>query len=155
MRPQDVPDDRQVISDDLYREIILDHYRTPRRRGAVGGANLEAEGVNPLCGDEVRLTGIVEGGVLRRIGLEGKGCAISQASGSMMAEAVEGKDLRAIRGFVKAIKGMLLDGEDPESFPEELKSLESVRRYPVRIKCALLAWNTLLQALERYDGGGP
>ena len=148
-----IPDDREVISDDLYREIILDHYRSPRHRGRLESANVRAEGKNPLCGDELSLALEVskDRGVIEGVGIEGKGCAISQASGSMMAEALPGRTVDEAAGFARAFKRVMLEGAEADSLPpelEDLKSLENVKQYPVRIKCAILAWNTLLEAIK-------
>lgn len=159
--PTNLPDDRQAIGDDLYREIILDHYRNPRHRGRIEGADLRVEGKNPLCGDEVTLTIALSkegaGARVDRVGIEGRGCAISQASGSMMAEALEGRTLEEAAGFARAFKAVMLEGRDAETLPPELaecRALENVKRYPVRIKCAILAWNALLQAIQEANRDG-
>jgi len=148
-----IPDDRDVISDDLYREIILDHYRSPRHRGRLDDATFRAEGKNPLCGDEISLDLRVSNqrGVIDGVGISGKGCAISQASGSMMAEALTGRTLEESAGYARAFKRVMLEGAEADLLPpelEDLKSLENVKQYPVRIKCAILAWNTLLEAIK-------
>jgi nitrogen fixation protein NifU and related proteins len=148
--------------EDLYREIILDHYRSPRNRGelAVPPA-VRAEGFNPLCGDEIVVYLDVEDGVVTDIKVGGQGCSISQSSASMMSQAVKGKTAAEARGIVRSFKGMMSihDGDaeeaaEPASDEEtirrlgDLAALQGVVKFPVRIKCATLAWNTLVQALD-------
>ena len=151
--------------EDLYREIILDHYRSPRNRGelAVPPAH-KAEGFNPLCGDEVVLFIEFDNGSVKEVKTAGQGCSISQASTSMMSSAIKGKDLDEIRRLIAAFKAMMsiheskLEGEAAagEDLEErladvrlgDLEALQGVVKFPVRIKCATLAWNTLQQALE-------
>ena len=144
--------------DDLYREIILDHYRSPRNRGEVTDATTRTEGFNPLCGDELVIYLVVRDGVLEDIKLTGHGCSISQASSSMMSSAVKGKRLEDVRHVIDRFKTMMTVHEDgaadaPAPEPDlrsdgELAALAGVVKFPVRIKCATLAWNTLAQALD-------
>ncbi|MGC8498307.1 MAG: Fe-S cluster assembly sulfur transfer protein SufU [Acidimicrobiales bacterium] len=144
--------------DDLYREIILDHYRSPRNRGELVEATSRTEGFNPLCGDELVLYLVVRDGVLEDIKLTGHGCSISQASSSMMSAAVKGKRIEDVRHVIERFKTMMTlheDGTASEPAPEpdlrsdgELAALAGVVKFPVRIKCATLAWNTLAQALN-------
>jgi nitrogen fixation NifU-like protein len=155
--------------EDLYREIILDHYRSPRNRGelAVPPAH-RTEGFNPLCGDEIIVYVDVDDpskgadAVITDVKIGGQGCSISQASASMMSAAVKGKTVGEIADLTKAFKAMMsihessLEGEDaapePDDVPEvslgDLEALRGVVRFPVRIKCATLSWNTLGQAIE-------
>ncbi|HWG73853.1 MAG TPA: SUF system NifU family Fe-S cluster assembly protein [Acidimicrobiales bacterium] len=151
--------------EDLYREIILDHYRSPRNRGdlPVPPAH-KAEGFNPLCGDEIVLYLDVADGRIADLRVNGQGCSISQSSASMMSAAVKGKTLPEARATVKAFKSMMsvhearLDTSDPGGEvavvdkPDvdlgELEALQGVVKFPVRIKCATLGWNTLVQALD-------
>jgi nitrogen fixation NifU-like protein len=144
--------------EDLYREIILDHYRTPRNRGelAVPPAR-HAEGHNPLCGDEITVYLDVadEDGVdvVSDVKIAGQGCSISQSSASMMSAAVKGKPVAEVRALVRKFKGMMsIDTGDDEADVEvslgDLEALQGVVKFPVRIKCATLAWNTLLEALD-------
>jgi len=152
--------------EDLYREIILDHYRSPRNRGelSVPPAH-KVEGFNPLCGDEVVLYLDVDPAteLVRDIKIEGQGCSISQASTSMMSAAVKGKQLDEVRRLIRAFKALMSihesklegdgDGGDLASELEgvrlgDLEALQGVVKFPVRIKCATLAWNTLQQALD-------
>ena len=149
--------------EDLYREIILDHYRSPRNRGELPAPPAtRVEGFNPLCGDEIVVYVDVHDGVVDDIRISGQGCSISQSSASMMSAAVKGKTLDEVRSLTKAFKGMMsihehsLEGEDVEAEVEpdpavklgDLEALRGVVKFPVRIKCATLSWNTLLQALE-------
>ncbi len=150
--------------EDLYREIILDHYRAPRNRGElpVPPAN-KFEGFNPLCGDEVVLYLDVDGGAVKDVKIAGQGCSISQASSSMMSSAVKGKPVEEIRRLIRAFKALMsiheskLEGEsDGSDLADELEgvrlgdleALQGVVKFPVRIKCATLAWNTLQQGLD-------
>jgi nitrogen fixation NifU-like protein len=148
--------------EDLYREIILDHYRNPRNRGELPvPPSTRVEGFNPLCGDEIVVYLDVEGDVVRDVRIGGQGCSISQSSASMMSSAVKGKTLDEVKALSRAFKGMMsiheqsLDGngsEDPAADLEDVKlgdleALRGVVKFPVRIKCATLSWNTLLEAL--------
>ncbi len=142
--------------DDLYREIILDHYRTPRNRGELPPPAAHAVGHNPLCGDEIDVYLQVEGGVVTDVKVGGQGCSISQSSASMMSQAVKGRPVADVRALVRRFKGMMSieeavpEGErlaDAEIKLGDLEALQGVVKFPVRIKCATLAWNTLLEAL--------
>lgn len=142
------------MSDDLYREIILDHYRRPRNTGEVADPDVKLQGQNPLCGDNVELSFKVAGGKIDDIKIKGNGCSISQSSASMMTEALKGKTLSESQALAKAFKKMMLENGAAEDLPEaleDLASLEGVQKYPVRVKCALLAWNTLLQGMTEYE----
>jgi len=145
--------------EDLYREVILDHYRSPRNRQALDRANAVADGNNPLCGDEVRIELLIEGGEVTAIGVTGHGCSISQASGSMMGDAVKGRTIEAIRMLTGRFKGMMsidsdndpgLDPDRPGAVLGDLESLQGVRKFPVRIKCANLPWTTLEEAINGF-----
>ena len=156
--------------EDLYREIILDHYRSPRNRGdlPVPPAH-KVEGFNPLCGDEVVLYIEVdpETDTVRDVKIAGQGCSISQASTSMMSAAIKGKPVDEVRRLIRAFKGLMsiheskLEGaEDGEGTSEvdgvrmgDLEALQGVVKFPVRIKCATLSWNTLAQALDEAEAG--
>lgn len=137
--------------DDLYKEIILDHYRHPRNQGTVDDPDAATRGRNPLCGDELELSLKLEDDRVVDVKTRGRGCSISQASASMMSERIKGKSLAEVQQLVGTFKGMML--EDRELTEEEydtlgdLEALEGVKHYPVRVKCALLAWNTLLEAI--------
>ena len=153
--------------EDLYREIILDHYRNPRNRGELPTPPAYAEtGFNPLCGDEITLYVQLEGDRLGDIKLTGQGCSISQSSASMMSTAVKGKTLAEARATIRKFKSMMsihehrLDGADDgdedstaaddgaEISLGDLEALQGVVKFPIRIKCATLSWNTLSQALD-------
>ena len=161
--------------EDLYREIILDHYRNPRNRGELETPPAtRTEGFNPLCGDEIVVyLDLDDAGVVADIRIGGTGCSISQSSASMMSAAVKGKTLDEVQALTRAFKGMMsiheqtLDGEDadgpvdedPEVKLGDLEALRGVVKFPVRIKCATLAWNTFTQGLdeagsERLDEAG-
>ena len=151
--------------EDHYREIILDHYRAPRNRGelAVPPAH-RVEGFNPLCGDEVVLYLDVDDGVITDVKIAGQGCSISQASTSMMSAAVTGKPVAEARTLTRAFKALMSiheqkiggDTDEVDAAADELagvrlgdlEALQGVVKFPVRIKCATLAWNTLQQGIE-------
>jgi nitrogen fixation protein NifU and related proteins len=154
--------------DDLYREIILDHYRSPRNRGElVSPPAHRVEGFNPLCGDEVVISLLVEDGKLSDLKIDGSGCSISQSSASLMSSAVKGKSLDEVRELIHTFKGMMSiheallgkDGEveEPEAIDlnelGELAALQGVVKFPVRIKCATLSWNALAQGLDEVAAG--
>lgn len=138
--------------EDLYREIILDHYRTPRNRGALETPPaVVAQGHNPLCGDEIQVYLLVEDGVVTDVKVGGQGCSISQSSASMMTQAVKGKpvaDAHRILDAFRRMMGLEVDGEPEDVNLGDLEALQGVVKFPVRIKCATLAWTTLAQAME-------
>ena len=152
--------------EDLYREIILDHYRNPRNRGELPVPPAHAEtGFNPLCGDEVTVYLTVEDDRIADLKLAGQGCSISQSSASMMSTAVKGKSLPEVRATIRTFKAMMsihehrldtdgdagVDAEDdagPEVSLGDLEALQGVVKFPVRIKCATLSWNALAQGLD-------
>ena len=133
--------------DDLYREIILDHYAHPRNRGRLDPADISVEGANPLCGDELSLHARVRDGVIEEVSFEGRGCSISQASASMMTEEMKGKTLAEVHTLVEQFKAMM-HGQTSTLEGTDLAALQGVRKFPVRVKCATLAWHTLEEALE-------
>jgi nitrogen fixation NifU-like protein len=135
--------------DDLYKEIILDHYRNPRHRGSLESPSATHEGLNPLCGDEVTVALLVDGDRISDVAYKGSGCSISQSSASMMTEAIEGKSLADVKRLSESFTAMMRGDEnvDPESLGD-LEALSGVRKFPVRVKCATLAWHTLEEALE-------
>ena len=144
--------------EDLYREIILDHYRTPRNRGELAPPAVRAEGHNPLCGDEITVYLQLDGDVVTDVKVGGQGCSISQSSASMMTQAIKGQPVAEVRALVRRFKGMMsiedaagesADGDAAAELPlGDLEALQGVVKFPVRIKCATLAWNTLLDALD-------
>ena len=134
--------------DDLYREIIIDHYRRPRHKGHLAVPSACHEGVNPICGDEVTVEVALDGAALGEIAYSGSGCSISQSSASMMTEAVAGKSVAEARRLIADFTAMMRgdEGIDPDALGD-LEALSGVRKFPVRIKCATLAWHTLAEAL--------
>jgi nitrogen fixation NifU-like protein len=146
--------------EDLYREIILDHYRSPRNRGELSVPPAHrVEGFNPLCGDEIVLfLDVADDGTINDLKIGGQGCSISQSSASMMSAAVKGHTVDEARQLTRAFKAMMsiheqeLEGDaaDPDEVTElgDLEALRGVVKFPVRIKCATLSWNTLLQGLD-------
>jgi nitrogen fixation NifU-like protein len=143
--------------EDLYREVILDHYRNPRNQGHLESPDAKAQGVNPLCGDEIALELEFEGDQVVAVAIEGQGCSISQSSASMMTEAIKGKSREEIDQLAAKFRGLmsLEGGEEPGLDPDrpgaalgDIEALQGVRQYPVRIKCASLAWNVLADAMS-------
>ena len=144
--------------EDLYREIILDHYRTPRNRGELPVPPAQhAEGHNPLCGDEItvflQVDGAGDDATVSDVKVSGQGCSISQSSASMMSQAVKGRSVPEVRALVHKFKGMMsIETEGGHDLPDvalgDLEALQGVVKFPVRIKCATLSWNTLTQALD-------
>ena len=146
--------------EDLYREIILDHYRNPRNRGELDSPPAtRAEGFNPLCGDEVIVYVRLADGVIDDIKFGGQGCSISQASSSMMSAIVKGRTTEELHQLNRAFKSMMSIEPDPDDPAPvngngtdiklgDLEALKGVVKFPVRIKCATLSWHTLIQAVE-------
>ena len=138
--------------EDLYREIILDHYKNPRNRGSLEPPAVRSEGHNPLCGDEIEVFLTVDNGIISDIKIGGQGCSISQSSASMMSAAVKGKPVAEARALIHRFKHMRSideDGEPDTSAPlGDLEALQGVVKFPVRIKCAVLSWNTLAEGLD-------
>jgi len=157
--------------EDLYREIILDHYRNPRNRGELESPPAQrVEGFNPLCGDEIVVYVDVADDRVADLKISGQGCSISQSSASMMSSAVKGKTVEEARRLIRAFKAMMSiheqrldsDGQPEEVVVEEpgvklgdLEALQGVVKFPVRIKCATLSWNTLAQGLDEAAAAGP
>ena len=135
---------------DLYQEVILDHNRRPRNFGPLPAANHRAEGNNPLCGDRVTVYVDVEGGRIRDVSFEGAGCAISTASASLMTEALKGRSVEEARRLFHGFHELVTKGDKGEDFGK-LAVFTGVREYPMRVKCATLAWHTLMAALDAKD----
>ncbi len=139
--------------DELYRELILDHYRSPRNHEPLESPDVVAEGYNPLCGDDIEIQLSFDGDEIEKIGFQGHGCSISQASASMLTMAVKGKSTAEARALIESFKRMMTD---PDSEPPEelgdLEALQGVARFPVRVKCATLAWHALEDGLDCRDG---
>ncbi len=134
---------------ELYQEVILDHNKRPRNKGRLDDATNEAEGHNPLCGDQVHITLHTSNGLIDQIAFDGQGCAISTASASLMTEAVKGKTLEEAEAIFREFQTMVTSPDSEELHEElgEMVALAGVRDYPVRIKCATLPWHTLHAAL--------
>jgi nitrogen fixation NifU-like protein len=137
--------------DDLYQEVIFDHHRAPRNFRVPEHATGHIEGHNPLCGDRLTIYVDVEGDVIREIGFQGAGCAISRASASLMTESVKGKSRAEVLALFERVHRMLV-GEPPTDGEREelgkLAALSGIAQFPVRVKCASLAWHTLRAALQ-------
>ncbi|MFH2204730.1 MAG: Fe-S cluster assembly sulfur transfer protein SufU [Elusimicrobiota bacterium] len=141
---------------DLYRDVLIDYFRDGTHKGELPDADIRAHGANPTCGDEIKITIVRRGDVIEGIRFAGHGCVISQASSAMMCEAVEGRTTAEARGFVAAFRAMMVENLPADRLPEalgELEALEGVRKFPIRVKCALLSWITLLQGLDDAIAG--
>ena len=140
--------------DDMYREIILDHYRSPRGKTPIDNADISSDGQNPSCGDEISVEVKMDQGMLKDVHVNCRGCAISVASGSMLAETVKGKSFDEVKRIADIVRKML-KGETLETDEDlgDIGSLKGVRQFPVRVKCALLAWVTLVEGLKNYENG--
>ena len=136
--------------DELYREVILDHFKNPTHNGTLPEAQVKVDGANPLCGDELTYHLRLEGGRLARIRFQGKGCAISQATASMLAGQLEGKTVEEARRIIDGMK-RLMQGQEPDASLDlgDLEALAGVRKFPVRVKCAALSWNVIEQGLRQ------
>ena len=141
---------------ELYQEVIMDHNRRPRNFQVLEGADMKAEGYNPLCGDQITLYMNVREGIIEDVGIQVSGCAISKASASMMTEGIKGKTVKEaeviFEKFRELIKGEDLDDEDLDLLGD-LEILSGVSRFPVRIKCAVLSWHTFKSALSGNTDG--
>ena len=138
--------------DDIYKEVILDHYKNPRNKRELPGAELQCHANNPLCGDEITVFAHVEDEAVAEITFQGAGCSISQSSASMMTEAVTSQSVDAAKALAERFRGMMAgDVEPDEDAFGDLVALKGVVQYPIRIKCAVLAWDVLQEAL---DGAG-
>ncbi|HEY8121796.1 MAG TPA: SUF system NifU family Fe-S cluster assembly protein [Myxococcota bacterium] len=133
---------------ELYQTTILDHNKSPRNFRVPGGANAHADGHNPLCGDKVTVHLVVDGGAVRDAAFQGSGCAISTASASLMTEAVRGKPIAEVNRLFDAFHALLTTGGAPNEEMGKLAVFAGVREYPMRVKCATLAWHTLRSALD-------
>jgi nitrogen fixation NifU-like protein len=138
-----------VALDDIYKEVILDHYKSPRNKRELAGAELKCTANNPLCGDEITVFAHVEGDTVAEVAFQGAGCSISQSSASMMTEAVTGVTVADAKRLAGDFRGMMAGEVEPdeEEFGD-LIALKGVVKYPIRIKCAVLAWDVLQDALE-------
>jgi nitrogen fixation NifU-like protein len=136
---------------DLYQEVILDHTKRPRNFRKLAAANRSAKGHNPLCGDRVTVYLNVEGGVVKDISFEGSGCAISTASASMMTESLRGKTQAEAEALFERFHDLVTGKRDESPELGKLEAFAGVRAFPVRVKCATLAWHTLRAALQNKE----
>lgn len=134
---------------DLYRQLILDHNQSPRNFGVLDGANRSAQGYNPLCGDEINVSAVVEDDIINAIKFEGAGCAISKASASIMTTVVKGKAVQEVQDIFERFHRMATTGEMNGQDMGKLAALADIHKYPARVKCAMLAWRTLAASLEQ------
>jgi nitrogen fixation protein NifU and related proteins len=151
-------DSRFPELDSLYREVVLDHYRSPRGKKVIADPDVENHGLNPVCGDECRVAIKLKDGRIADAAVVSRGCAISVASGSILAELLVGKSPQEVEDLVEAFR-RILHGEKPPADVDlgDLEALSGVKELPVRVKCALLAWHTLSDALKKRsarNGGG-
>ena len=143
---------------ELYRDIILDYYRSPRNKGRLSSPSVSREGYNPLCGDEVQIDLTILDGVIEDVNFDGRGCSISQSSASMMTDAIKGMTLDETDTMFHRFQDMMLgSGEVNSEDLGDLEALIGVRKFPVRIKCATLAWHALDEAVKAFltDEGRP
>ena len=136
--------------DELYREVILEHFKNSSHRGELPGAQIKAEGANPLCGDELAYYLQLQNDRIGQVRFKSKGCAISQAAASMLAQQLEGKTVQEAGRLVDTMKAMM-QGQSPDESVDlgDLEALAGVRKFPVRIKCAALSWNVVEQGLKQ------
>jgi nitrogen fixation NifU-like protein len=142
----------QVALDDIYKEVILDHYKNPRNKRDLPGAELSCTRNNPLCGDEITVLVHLEDDRIADVAFQGAGCSISQSSASMMTEAVAGKPVTEALALADDFRGLMAGEVEPDQEGlGDLVALKGVVKYPIRIKCAVLAWDVLQEAI---DGAG-
>jgi nitrogen fixation NifU-like protein len=143
-----------VKLDDLYREVVMDHHRHPRGRTPLPKVDARAHGFNPVCGDEVLLNIALDGDRVAGVQLDGHGCAICTASGSMMAEMIPGRAIADAEAAAEGFRAVMHGHPAPVGTDlGDLEALEGVQRFPVRVKCAMLPWVTLLDALRSWRAG--
>lgn len=137
--------------DELYRDVILDHFKNSSHAGELPQAQIKAEGNNPLCGDELAFDIVLDGNTLRQVRFHGKGCAISQAAASMLSQQLEGKTVGEAGRIIETMKA-LMQGQEPDPSVDlgDLEALSGVRKFPVRVKCAALSWNIVEQGLDEH-----
>lgn len=140
-----------VKLNELYREVIMDHYRRPRNKGDLENPTVSIDLTNPLCGDEITLQLAVEEGVVQEARFNGRGCSISQASASMMTQQVRGKTLAEALSMAEQFKKMMHGDEDAGKALGDLQALQGVAKFPARVRCALLAWEALERTAEQAE----
>jgi nitrogen fixation protein NifU and related proteins len=136
--------------EDLYREVILDHYRSPHNRGRLTEPDVANRGRNPLCGDDIEISANIAGNVVEDVRFVGRGCSISQASASMLTDVVKGKSLDEARRLVESFKLMMRGEPTGDVDLSDVEALIGVRKFPVRVKCAMLAWTTFEEGIDGY-----
>ena len=140
--------------DELYRDVILEHFKSSTHAGQLPDAQIKSEGSNPLCGDELTFYLGLDGDQITTARFAAKGCAISQSAASMLAQQMEGRSIKDVTQIIEAMKGLMQGRELPEGVDVgDLEALSGVRKFPVRVKCAALAWNTVEQGLSGYRVG--
>ncbi len=143
--------------DQLYRDVIMEHYKFPRGSKDIENADMDNQGQNPACGDEIEVKVKLEGDRVKDVSVSCMGCAISVASGSMLAEVIEGKTLAEVKKIAKVVKALVKGEELPEDIDihelGDIEVLQGVRKFPVRVKCALLSWTTLVDAIDSFEAG--
>lgn len=138
--------------DQLYRSVIMDHYKTPRNKGTIENDSINIEMNNPTCGDRIHLTLQVEDGIVKDAKFDGEGCSISMASASMMTQAVKGKDVDTALGLSKTFSDMMLGKEYDDSMDlGDIEALQGVSQFPARIKCATLAWKAMEKGVHEQE----
>lgn len=137
---------------DLYRDIIMEHYKYPHGKKKLDRTDFKSEGKNPVCGDEIEVNLKLNGDIVEDVSVQCLGCAISIASGSMLVDTIRGKKIEDVKRIAKVVKS-ILKGEMPDEDFElgDLEALEGVRKFPVRIKCALLSWTTLVEGIKDWE----
>ena len=139
--------------DDLYRQVILDHYQSPHNRGRLADPEVANRGRNPLCGDDVEISASIVNGMVDDVRFVGRGCSISQASASMLTDLVKGKSLDEARQLVEGFKQMMRGEPVGDLDLSDVEALSGVRKFPVRVKCAMLAWTTFEEGINTYAAG--
>lgn len=138
--------------DQLYRSVIMDHYKTPRNKGTIENDSINIEMNNPTCGDRIHLTLQVEDGIVKDAKFDGEGCSISMASASMMTQAVKGKDVDTAMGLSKTFSDMMLGKDYDDSMDlGDIEALQGVSQFPARIKCATLAWKAMEKGVHEQE----
>ena len=144
----------EVALDELYREVVLDHHRHPRGRAPLERVDARAHGFNPVCGDEVVLSLALDGETIAGVQVQGRGCAICTASGSIMAETVPGRTVAEAQATSEVFRTVMHGGTPPEGVDlGDLEALEGVKKFAVRVKCAMLPWVTLADAVRAWRAG--
>jgi len=140
--------------DDMYRDIIMEHYRFPHGQEKILNPDIRNDGRNPVCGDEIEIRVKMNKDIIETVSVDCAGCAISTASGSMLAEICKGKTIAEVKEIARAVRA-LLKGEEYDSNIDigDIEALQGVTKYPVRVKCALLSWTTLIDAIDAGEAG--